>query len=332
MQLAQRLVQLDPANTDNQAALSTAHNAVGAGRLAAGELEQAADAFRAAIAIRERLVEGQPGDAEFRRSLMIAYGNLGDVLGFRTGQNLGDVAGAIAAFEKAVALAEAARRADAADKRAIFDLGSAKLRLGAMLAEDPARRAAGLAELEEADRLTATLLVQEPGNARFGYNALVIGRRIGEALGDLGEPPMPSGGWKRCARPPAGLRAAPMRPVPACRACSPRCASRHCTRAPATNGRWRSRMRSRRSSPPGRSTRRWSMRRPGPISGGPIGSSPDAAALTSVSAGWRPRRRRWNERPPCGPTRSCPRRSNRAAPRRWRRSTPSSRRFADAGQ
>jgi hypothetical protein len=28
--------------------------------------------------------------------------------------------------------------------------------------------------------------VQEPGNARFGNNALVIGRRIGEALGDLG--------------------------------------------------------------------------------------------------------------------------------------------------
>ena len=216
MQLAQRLVQLDPANTDNQAALSTAHNAVGAARLAAGELEQAADAFRAAVAIRQRLVEGQPGDAEFRRSLMIAYGNLGDVLGFRVGQNLGDGAGAIAAFEKAVALATAARSADAADKRAIFDLGSAKLRLGAMLAEDPARRAAGLTELEAADRLTATLLLQEPGNARFGNNAQVLGRRIGETLADLGR-------YRRCHS-AAGSGARRRRPVcgrPLCGQCAP---------------------------------------------------------------------------------------------------------------
>ncbi len=45
-------------------ALSTAHNAVGAARLAAGELEPAAEAFRAAVAIRQRLVESQPGDAD----------------------------------------------------------------------------------------------------------------------------------------------------------------------------------------------------------------------------------------------------------------------------
>jgi tetratricopeptide (TPR) repeat protein len=186
MQLAQRLVELDPANAEYQSALSTAHTAMGAGQLAVGSIERAAEAFRAAIAIRERLVDTAPGDGELRRSLMIAYGNLGDVLGFRTGQNLGDVAGAIAVFEKAVALAESASRADAADQRAIFDLGSARLRLGAMLAEDPARKAAGLQQLDAADRLIASLLGREPGNARFAYNALVIGRRIGDELAALG--------------------------------------------------------------------------------------------------------------------------------------------------
>ena len=45
---------------------------------------------------------------------------------------------------------------------------------------------AGLRQLEDADRLIARLLAQEPGNARFRNTALVIGHRLGDALADLG--------------------------------------------------------------------------------------------------------------------------------------------------
>jgi tetratricopeptide (TPR) repeat protein len=186
MQAARRLVELDPHNQDHQMNLSTAHNAVGAARILAGNLEGAAAAFREAVALRERLVSERPTDATYQRNLIIAYGNLGDVLGFRTGQNLGDPAGAAAAYEKAVRLAEAATRSDPADQRAIFDLASAKLRLGAALSDVPGQEARGLRVLEEADALNTTLAAQDAGSARYGYNALVIGLRLGTVLTRLG--------------------------------------------------------------------------------------------------------------------------------------------------
>ena len=182
MQTARRLVELDPHNQDHQMNLSTAHNAVGGARMVAGELEGAADAFREAVAIRERLVTERPTDASYQRNLVIAYGNLGDVLGFRTGQNLGDPVGAAAAYEKAVRIAEAATRSDPADQRATFDLSSAKLRLGAALSDVPGQEARGLRVLEEAEQLNTTLAVQDAGSARYGYNALVIGLRLGGVL------------------------------------------------------------------------------------------------------------------------------------------------------
>lgn len=189
MQTARRLVELDPHDNDYQMNLSTAHNAVGGARILDGQLEAAADAFREAVAIRERLLAERSADASYQRNLLIAYGNLGDVLGFRTGQNLGDAAGAAAAFEKAAALAEAASDSDPADRRAMFDLSSAKLRLGAALSDVPGQEARGLRLLEDAEQLNSTLAAQDADSARYGYNALVIGLRLGAVLTRLGRAP-----------------------------------------------------------------------------------------------------------------------------------------------
>jgi hypothetical protein len=108
------------------------------------------------------------------------------VLGYRVGENLGDIAGAAAAYTKAIELATWARQHDAADRRALFDLSSAELRLRTVLVDNSHDTAAARRHLEEAERLNAALLAQEPASDRYGFVAVVIHRRIGDALAAAG--------------------------------------------------------------------------------------------------------------------------------------------------
>ena len=112
---------------------------------------------------------------------MISYGGLGDVLGYRLGENLGDLHGAQAAYARAVEIATLARAKDPADRRSLFDLASVTLRLGSLLVDDRKPDKA-VEQLEESARLIAGLLAHEPDSARYGYVALVIDRRLGDAL------------------------------------------------------------------------------------------------------------------------------------------------------
>src|SRR5206468_92121 len=111
---------------------------------AAQQLDDAVIGLREAIAIREQLVREYPQHVSYQRELMVGYGTLGDVLGFQTGMNLGDTAGAMAAFRKAFEIAQRLTEQDPADRKAKFDLFSATLRLGSLMADVPEQSAAGL--------------------------------------------------------------------------------------------------------------------------------------------------------------------------------------------
>lgn len=181
MQLARRLVELDPGNKAYRDALSSAYTAVGQTRHSTGHLEESADDHRAAIAIREQLVREDPDNAQYRRNLLIGYGHLGDVLGYRAGDNLADAEGAIAAFYKAVEIATWLRDRDPADRRAAYDLVNARVRLGTVLA-DAGLAEAGLKEFEEAARLSAPLLQQNPTSDLYRYLTVLIDRRLGDTF------------------------------------------------------------------------------------------------------------------------------------------------------
>jgi tetratricopeptide (TPR) repeat protein len=184
MELGRRLVDVEPSNRTHQDNLASAYNALGATRLSAGRLAESADSFRAAVAIRERLVRDEPNNAAFQRNLLVSYGSLGDVLGYRLGENLGDLHGAEAAYARAVELANVAHEKDPADRRALFDLASVKLRLGSLFVDDR-NAVAALPQLEESAGLIGGLLAREPGSDRYGYVAIVIDRRLGDALATL---------------------------------------------------------------------------------------------------------------------------------------------------
>ncbi len=186
MALAEQLLALDPGDADLRNNLASALNALGSARLAAGRFEEAAASFTRSAALREVLVREAPTNVNYRRSLMVSYGGLADVLGARSGENLGDVAGATAALEKATALARATAAEDAADRRARFDVVNALLRLGTLLGDSSNTPAAALPPLLEADGVNTTLLAEEPESDRYGYVQLVIDRRIGRVLAAVG--------------------------------------------------------------------------------------------------------------------------------------------------
>ena len=163
-----------------------AHSSLGAAYAGAGRLREAVDQFRLCVTLREQIVAEQPHQADYQRNLLIAYGHLGDMLGYNADGNLGDIAGATVMFEKAAALARVAMARDPADRRAVFDVANATLRLGTLLADDRQYDAA-LKALEESDRLVTGLHAQDPASDRYGYLSVVIERRLGEVLAAQGQ-------------------------------------------------------------------------------------------------------------------------------------------------
>jgi eukaryotic-like serine/threonine-protein kinase len=179
LEAAEALVARHPADANRRDHLATAQGAMAAAHTARGQIDRAAASYRNAADIREALVAADPTNAGLRRGLVVALGNLGDLLGGRSGENLGDYAGAAAALERAVAISREIAAADPKDRRAAFDLVNGLLRLGAVLGEIGGREAEAVTHLEEADRVNARLIADEPGSARYRYLQLVLDRRLG---------------------------------------------------------------------------------------------------------------------------------------------------------
>ncbi|MBZ5608578.1 MAG: serine/threonine protein kinase [Acidobacteriia bacterium] len=185
MAAAEKLSAGQPNDATLLAGLADAVSNLGVLQAQSGDLDSAAATFRHLVEIRERMARDQPGNVVYQRQLMIAYGHVGDVLGFRAGEHLGDFAGAAEVLGKAVAIAEWLARQDPSDEKARFDLASAKLRFGTVLLEQ-GHAPDGLAQLEEADRLNAPLLRKNASSTLYLANSIVLKTTIAEALVGLG--------------------------------------------------------------------------------------------------------------------------------------------------
>ena len=76
------------------------------------------------------LAQESRDDPSLQRELATAYQKLGDVQGYMGRSNLGDTAGALQSYGKALALREALRTAHPKDRLALSDLGISYMRLG----------------------------------------------------------------------------------------------------------------------------------------------------------------------------------------------------------
>ena len=104
----ERQANADPGNTRLQDQLAYAHQRFAEEIQDAGEmpgdqdhLQAALESFRASLAIRERLVKVDPGNADWQRDLFVAHSRIGNVL-----RDQGNLAAALANHRAALAVAE----------------------------------------------------------------------------------------------------------------------------------------------------------------------------------------------------------------------------------
>jgi tetratricopeptide (TPR) repeat protein/predicted Ser/Thr protein kinase len=190
---AKRINAIEPGVPRHLNMLAVAHGAVAVAHLSQRSFEAAVASLRESLVLREDVVRRDPNDVQLSRDLMIGYGQLGDVLGFRNGSNLGDVKGAADAFAKAAAIAESMAAKDPKDRRAQYDVANVRLRLASMLADAPDRAGDARAALEQALSYTGNLLQPDPANYRLRYNRVYLLRKLGQFE-------VKQGVWKAAAR------------------------------------------------------------------------------------------------------------------------------------
>jgi tetratricopeptide (TPR) repeat protein len=105
--------------------LAGAHAAVGMSEMRLGQLEGALDSFREGAATLETFVAAEPRDVNLGRTLMLAYENVGDVLGNPDLQNLGDRPGALRAYRQAAGVGKQLYELDRSGQRTASDYGIA---------------------------------------------------------------------------------------------------------------------------------------------------------------------------------------------------------------
>ena len=185
----ERALQVFPKDTDVQLELGTAYSQKAQVWNIRGDLREAVERYRKAVALREAILEHNPSDVLIRRSLMITYGNLGGNLGSPFYPNLGDTAGAREYYGKALAIARDLAKADRNDQLAQYDLSNALL-FRSSLDLPKEEWAESLANLQEADGILQKLVAADPRSMSKLRTLATVeeyeGKRL-EGLGKSGE-------------------------------------------------------------------------------------------------------------------------------------------------
>ena len=122
--------EAQPENREAQLGLYGVDVCLGSVMASLGRTEEALTSYRHGVQVVEALCRRYPADTLARRTLMFAYGYVGDMLGNPIFHNLGDSAGALKAYGKMAEQAKLLYDSDSADARAVGDYGGALLRLG----------------------------------------------------------------------------------------------------------------------------------------------------------------------------------------------------------
>jgi tetratricopeptide (TPR) repeat protein/predicted Ser/Thr protein kinase len=183
---AGRLAEIEPSSLKSREFQSQAYRSLGDAQMVNGNLTMALDGYRRALRLREQIAAEKPEDTNLKRLVMIGHGRLGEILGFREGENLGDLEGAAEQFRKAAEIAQWLRAVDPADRTAVSDVANARMRQGSVYVEMPGRAGEGLALLREAFVLFQKLAEEDKANMSHRYLLGWIEGRMGEGQAAAG--------------------------------------------------------------------------------------------------------------------------------------------------
>ena len=118
-----KLLLRNPTDKDVLIGLSATTSLVGALQFRLNRLEEARKSMEDAVKQSEELCRLDPSNSAMQRDRMLAYSHLGDLLGNPNYQNMGDVPGAIAAFDSMLAVAANMYQANPGDLGPKIDYG-----------------------------------------------------------------------------------------------------------------------------------------------------------------------------------------------------------------
>jgi tetratricopeptide (TPR) repeat protein len=165
--------------------LRAAHSRLAGAQLESGDLYGARDNLQIALKAAQESVSQPDAVVNERSALLGAYHLLGDVLGNPYDLNLGDRAGALSNYRKALEIGEELVAADRQDVRARFDTAGLYRHIGAMLLEENPTEA--LNYYRKAFALSEELSDANPSNIEFRQDVGLTLLGTGESLHKLGK-------------------------------------------------------------------------------------------------------------------------------------------------
>jgi non-specific serine/threonine protein kinase/serine/threonine-protein kinase len=161
------------------------------------DYHDAIESLPGATAVRERLVSDARtyldslaaeanGDPVLQRELAAAYDGLGNVLGRPSTANLGDTAGAMDSYRKALRIREALAAADPRAPQVRRELGESHRRIGWLLLGTP-DASAGRDHLRQAVAIYTQLVAEQPDNLDNRLGVAGAHNDLASALEELGD-------------------------------------------------------------------------------------------------------------------------------------------------
>ena len=132
VELASKRAETHPDDRALRLTLASAWSDMGMDQTRLGKLNEALVLYRKALPVLEELTKLEPANAAYQRVLLFTYGHLGDVLGNVRWKNLGDPAGALAAYRQMLGVAQHLHQTDPANQQAAADYASALARVAAL--------------------------------------------------------------------------------------------------------------------------------------------------------------------------------------------------------
>ena len=176
--LMRRVVAARPDDRAVRMNLSMGYAQLGGAMADFGHLSEALENYRLGVAELEEVCRRFPQDVHARHELMLAYSHVGDTLGNPGFPNLGDPAGAAAAYSKMAEVAKTLYEGDKTDTRAVLDYGIALLRVGLTTSD----RMEKVPILRQSEQLLTLSVKQNPKHTIAGTHKGWVEEEIGDVL------------------------------------------------------------------------------------------------------------------------------------------------------